>query len=76
MYEIIANPEDYDIDDLIKGTGHTKIEFSGQERKSWAQEIDTFTTKLVRFTEKAQELAKVFRGSDAITTTPACKYSA
>ncbi|MCP4118380.1 MAG: hypothetical protein GY737_23895 [Desulfobacteraceae bacterium] len=71
MYEIIANPEDYQIDDLIKGTGHAKIDFSGGERIKWANEIDTFTSKLVSFTEKAQELSKVLRGSDAIKTTPA-----
>lgn len=71
MYEIIAHPEDYQIDDLIKGTGHARIEFSVEERQKWANEIDTFTSKLVGFTEKAQELAKVLRGSDAITTTPA-----
>ena len=71
MYEIIANPEDYQIDDLIKGTGHARIDFSVEERAKWANEIDTFTNKLVRFTEKSQELAKVLRGADAITTTPA-----
>jgi len=71
MYEIIANPEDYKIDDLIAGTGNTQIQFSGEERKKWADEINAFSEKLIHFTEKAQELAKVFRGSDPITTTPA-----
>ena len=71
MYEIIANPEDYQIDDLIKGTGNAPINFSGEERKKWAAEIDAFSNKLVNFTEKAQELAKVFKGSEPITTTPA-----
>jgi hypothetical protein len=71
MYEIIANPEDYQIDDLIKGTGHAQIEFSLQERTKWADQIDGFTGKLVGFTEKAQELAKLLRNADAITTTPA-----
>ncbi len=71
MYEIIANPEDYQIDDLIKGTGNAPISFSGEERKKWAVEIDAFSHKLVQFSERSQELAKVFNGTESITTTPA-----
>lgn len=70
MYEIIANPEDYQIDDLIKGTGNAPISFSGEERKQWAVEIDAFSHKLVQFSERSQELAKVFKGTESITTTP------
>lgn len=71
MYEIIANPEDYQLDDLIKGTGNAQIEFSEEERKKWAAEIDGFSKKLLNFAEKAQELSKVLSSSEAITTTPA-----
>jgi len=71
MYEIIANPEDYKLDDLIKGTGNAQIEFSDEERKKWANEVDEFSKKLVHFSEKAQELSKILSGSEKITATPA-----
>ncbi len=71
MYEIIANPEDYKLDDLIKGTGNAQIEFSEDERKKWATEINDFSQKLVAFSEKSQELAKVLSSSEKITATPA-----
>ncbi len=71
MYEIIANPENYKLDDLIKGTGNAKIDFSGDKRQKWADEIEIFSEKLVRFAEKSRELAKVLSGSEKITTTPA-----
>ena len=71
MYEIIANPEDYQIDDLIKGTGNAPISFSGEERKKWAVEIDAFSKKLIQLTEKARELSGLFKGDASITTTPA-----
>jgi len=71
MYEIIANPENYQLDDLIKGTGNAKIEFSDDERKKWAKEIKGFTKRLMDFAEKSQGLSKVLTGSEKITTTPA-----
>jgi len=71
MYEIIANPEDYKLDDLIKGTGNAQIEFSDEERKKWATEVNEFSKKLINFSEKAQELSKILSGSEKITATPA-----
>lgn len=71
MYEIIANPEEYQIDDLIEGTGNTPINFSGEERKKWAAEIDAFSHKLIQLTEKSRELSGLFKGSASITATPA-----
>lgn len=71
MYEIIANPEDYKLDDLIKGTGNAQIEFSEEDRKKWANEINDFSRKLVLFSEKSQSLAKILSSSEKITTTPA-----
>ena len=71
MYEIIANPEDYKLDELIKGTGNTKIEFSKEDRSKWANEVNEFSKKLIQFTEKSQELAKLFSSNEKITTTPA-----
>lgn len=71
MYEIIANPEEYKLDDLIKGTGNSKIEFSDEDRKKWANEVNEFSHKLITFSEKSQELAKVLSSNEKITTTPA-----
>ncbi|MGD9730807.1 MAG: DUF1248 domain-containing protein [Desulfamplus sp.] len=71
MYEIIANPEDYKLDELIKGTGNTKIEFSNEDRAKWANEVSGFSKKLIQFTEKSQELAKLLSSNEKITTTPA-----
>ena len=71
MYEIIANPEEYKLDDLIKGTGNSKIEFSDEDRKKWANEVNEFRHKLITFSEKSQELAKVLSSNEKITTTPA-----
>ncbi|SLM27342.1 conserved hypothetical protein [Desulfamplus magnetovallimortis] len=71
MYEIIANPEDYQLDDLIKGTGNAQIEFSDDERQKWATEVNEFSHKLVQFSEKSQELSKVLSGKEKIITTPA-----
>lgn len=71
MYEIIANPEDYKLDDLIKGTGNAQIEFSEEERKKWANEVNEFSKKLINFSEKSQELSKILSSSEKITTTPA-----
>ncbi|MFO7749645.1 MAG: hypothetical protein R6V54_06090 [Desulfobacteraceae bacterium] len=71
MYEIIANPKDYNLDNLIEGTGNAKIEFSSEEREKWASEINSFSEKIIRFGEKSQELAKLFSGSEPISTTPA-----
>ncbi|GAB6143996.1 hypothetical protein [Desulfocicer niacini] len=71
MYEIIANPEDYQIDDLINGTGNAPIEFSQDERLKWAAEIDEFSKKLIGFSEKSKELSRVLSSTSTISTTPA-----
>lgn len=71
MYEIIANPEDYQIDHLINGTGNANIEISKEEREKWALEIANFSEKLMEFAKKSKELARVFSGKEKISTTPA-----
>jgi len=71
MYEIIANPEDYQIDDLINGTGNAPMEFSQDERQKWASEIDDFSKKLIDFSAKSKELSKVLSSASTISTTPA-----
>jgi len=49
MYEIIANPEDYQIDHLINGTGNANIDISKEERDNWAGEIVNFSERLSEF---------------------------
>ncbi len=71
MYEIIANPEDYQIDHLINGTGNANIELSQEDRDSWAGEIINFSEKLTEFAKKSKELAEIFASKDKISATPA-----
>ncbi|MCD4678250.1 MAG: hypothetical protein K8S18_20000 [Desulfobacula sp.] len=71
MYEIIANPEDYQIDHLINGTGNANIEISKDEREKWAGEIVNFSEKLTEFAKKSGALAKLFYGPEKISATPA-----
>ena len=71
MYEIIANPEDYQIDHLINGTGNANIEIPKEERDKWAGEIVQFCERLTEFAKKSKELANVLSGDDAISATPA-----
>jgi hypothetical protein len=70
MYEIIANPEDYQIDHLITGTGNAVIELSTQERNKWAGEIINFGEKLSEFAKRSKELGNLFAGTEKISTTP------
>lgn len=71
MYEIIANPEDYQIDQLINGTGNANIELTKDERNNWAGEIVTFSEKLNEFSKKAKELADLLSSDEPISATPA-----
>ncbi len=71
MYEIIANPEDYQIDHLINGTGNANIEISKEEREKWAAEIINFSEKLMGLAKKSGELAKILSGKEKISATPA-----
>ncbi|UCD89465.1 MAG: hypothetical protein JSW04_13770 [Desulfobacterales bacterium] len=71
MYEIVANPENYEIGALKEGLGYNKILFPDHERKAWAGEIGTFTEKLVGLSEKAKELQQLLMGEDKIVATPA-----
>ena len=71
MFEIIANPEDYQIDHLINGTGNANIEISKEERDNWAGEIVNFSEKLSGFAKKSKELAKLLSGPEKISATPA-----
>ena len=71
MYEIIANPEDYQIDHLINGTGNANIELSQEDRNNWAGEIINFSEKLTEFAKKSKTLADLFSSKDKISATQA-----
>jgi len=71
MYEILANPENYQIGALKEGLGYNKMLFPGQERKAWGEEIGTFTEKLDGLSEKAKELQQLLMGEEEIMATPA-----
>ena len=71
MFEIIANPEEYQIDHLINGTGNANIELSQEERNNWAGEIVNFSDKLTEFAKKSGKLAKLLSGTEKISATPA-----
>ncbi|THB80923.1 MAG: hypothetical protein D3926_04740 [Desulfobacteraceae bacterium] len=71
MYEIIANPEEYQIDHLINGTGNANIEIPEDDRKKWSAEIENFSEKLLGFAEKSKTLAKVLASNEPMSATPA-----
>jgi hypothetical protein len=71
MYEIIANPEDYQIDHLINGTGNANIEITKEERDKWAGEINHFSERLTEFAKKSKSLAQLLAGKEKISATPA-----
>jgi hypothetical protein len=71
MYEIIANPEDYQIDHLINGTENANIELTRDERDKWANEIVNFSEKLTEFANKSEKLARLLQSDEKIAATPA-----
>ncbi len=71
MYEIIANPEDYQIDHLINGTGNAHIEIPAEDRQKWSAEIEQFCDKLLGLAEKSKTLAKVLSSNEPMSATPA-----
>jgi len=71
MYEIIANPEDYQIDHLINGTGNANIELSKEERDKWAGEVVNFSDKLTSLAKKSRELAKLLSSKEKISASAA-----
>ncbi len=71
MYEIIANPEDYQIDQLINGTNNANIELTKEERNKWAGEIVNFSEKLTEFAKKSKQLAVLLESDEKISATPA-----
>jgi len=71
MYEIIANPSDYDIEALVKGMGYKPVAFPDDERQKWAAEIGIFAEGLYELAEKAKYLQDLFSSEEKIMATPA-----
>ncbi len=71
MYEIIANPEDYQIDHLINGTGNANIELSQEDRDKWANEVVNFSERLMELAKKSKVLADLLSSKEPIAATPA-----
>lgn len=69
-YEIIADPKDYGIENLVEGLGGGPVEFTVEERKKWAAEIGSFAEKLLSLSDKAKNLRKLLESEDAIKATP------
>ncbi len=71
MYEIIANPSDYNIEALVEGMGLKPIAFPADERQKWAEEIGIFAENLFELAEKAKDLQNLFTSEETIMATPA-----
>jgi len=71
MYEIIADPKAYGIEELVNGLGEQKLNFENDYSKKWANEIGIVDKKLDLLSQKAKELAKIFISKEKIKTTPA-----
>ena len=71
MYEIIANPQEYQIDHLINGTGNANIELTREERDKWSKEIVQFSERLSGFAQKADLFSSVLASQEKIAATPA-----
>lgn len=69
MYEIIADPKDYQIDHLINGTGDASVEMSREDRDKWAGEIHSFSQRLTDFSQKALEIESLLSGKEPIAAT-------
>ncbi len=71
MYEIIANPSDYNIEALVEGMGYKPVAFPDGERQKWAEEIGIFAENLSELAEKAKDLQDLFTSEETIMATPA-----
>ncbi|MCK5542419.1 MAG: hypothetical protein KAI40_06970 [Desulfobacterales bacterium] len=71
MYEIIASPEDYQIDHLVNGTGTGNIEIPAKDREDWAKEIKAFSEKINSLADRSIKLAEIFSSDQEISSTPA-----
>jgi hypothetical protein len=70
MWEIIADPKEYGIGILEEGINNHRLFFPEEDRKRWAEEIDTFAAKLGGLAERAKNFQKVLAGQEEIVATP------
>ena len=71
MWEIIADPIEYGIDVLEEGiNNNNRLAFPDEDRKRWAEEIDTFAAKLDGLVERAKSFRTVLAGQEKIVATP------
>lgn len=71
MYEIIADPKEYGIEELVNGLGRHTVDFDIDDRKKWANEVGMFAEKLDHLSKKAKELQQILDSPEKITSTPA-----
>jgi hypothetical protein len=70
-YEIIADPRDYGIENLVEGLNGSPMLFPTDERKKWAVEIASFSERLTALSDKARKLQSWLDGDMPIKATPA-----
>ena len=70
MWEIIADPREYGIEILEEGINNNRLVFPDEDRKRWAEEIDTFAAKLGGLAQRAKNFQKVLAGQEEIVATP------
>ena len=70
MWEIIADPKEYGIEILEEGINNHRLLFPDEDRKRWAEEVDTFAAKLTGLAEKSKKLRKILAGQEEIVATP------
>ncbi|NDY72531.1 hypothetical protein DO021_13200 [Desulfobacter hydrogenophilus] len=71
MYEIIATPQEYQIDHLINGTDNANIELTREERDKWAKQIVQFSDRLSGFAQKANLFSSLLASEEKIAANPA-----
>ena len=71
MWEIIADPKDYGIEDLVNGLGSNPMPLDSADREKWAEEIGVFAQKLLGLADKATELKGLFSSEDIVEASPA-----
>ena len=70
MWEIIADPKEYGVEILEEGINNHLLVFPDEDRKRWAEEIDTFAAKLGGLAERAKKLKLMLAGQEKIVATP------
>ena len=70
MWEIIADPKEYGVEILEEGINNHLLVFPDEDRKRWAEEIDTFAAKLGGLAERSKKLQQMLAGQEKIVATP------